>query len=526
MNQTMRRVLENAVVIGLFVLLSGLIAVYFGKDLSWDLANYHFYNPFSYLHNRSAMDVWPYEFVHVYFAPTFDFLTYFLITYTKPLTAVFLMGAIHGLNFWLVFCIAKLLLSSIQIRWTSQMRTVFAFMLACLGIFGPTVLPGLGTFQQDELASIFVLANFYCVMRYLQNKNEASVGWMMVAGVFLGAGIGGKLTTSVFLVGECVALLLVSMRWHVRVYFLVGVIAGWLLMSGYWMAMMWYEHHNPLYPLLNGIFHSPDFPAYDWKDNRFLPFGIKQYLFFPFYYSWSGNFNTYFRDIRYPVLYVLFVIAMGKTILMPSKTKMNDMTKWLVITYIISFVFWQGYFAVFRYIAVLEMLAPLMIYILLSELITKESLRLVVFSVICGVLIITMIPQQMVRLSNYSGTYFNLRMPCETMQIKSAWILMPVSAYALSVNPRPQQYLIPFFPSGWHVAGVPFQDREYRVPTHLSDKLKNQTFIYLLASKEHMKYMRDIAARFAFNKMGKCYSLKNDRQLETGQDVWLCRVLK
>src|ERR1700722_12262318 len=93
-------------VLSFAMLLSGLLSLIRGKELCWDFANYHFYNPFAFIHQRFLQDYWPSSFVHAHLPPTIDFLSYFLVNYFPVISVTFIIGAIHGINFWLVFMIA------------------------------------------------------------------------------------------------------------------------------------------------------------------------------------------------------------------------------------------------------------------------------------------------------------------------------------------------------------------------------------------------------------------------------------
>src|SRR4029079_13454467 len=87
----------------LCMLCGGYLAVFFGRELCWDLAHYHYYTPYAYLYNRYSIDYWPTSYLHQFLNPTIDFLTYGLINYLSPYRAVFILGALHGINLWLLY---------------------------------------------------------------------------------------------------------------------------------------------------------------------------------------------------------------------------------------------------------------------------------------------------------------------------------------------------------------------------------------------------------------------------------------
>jgi hypothetical protein len=58
-------------------LLFGLGALLLGQDASWDLRDYHYYNPYAFLNNRMSFDVAPAQ-LQTYYNPIFiyTFLLY------------------------------------------------------------------------------------------------------------------------------------------------------------------------------------------------------------------------------------------------------------------------------------------------------------------------------------------------------------------------------------------------------------------------------------------------------------------
>ncbi len=527
---------KSLLIIFVCLLLGGFIALWLGKELNWDLANYHYYNPFVFLHQRWQMDYWPSSFVHVYFTPTLDFLTYFLINYFPPTAAVFMLGALHGLNIWLLYCIANLLLKSLgDVRYS----TLFALILALLGLYGPTALTGVGSFQHDDLVSLFVLGFVYlqlrCWLAY-PHTQSLSRGWFTLGAVLLGIGIGAKLTAAVFAVGAAGALLACPIPWQQRLKYVVcfgtAVMLGMLLSSGYWMLHLWLKFHNPIFPLLNGVFHSVDFPAYNWKDPRFLPHGWLQTLFYPFYFSFDGRTgDTDFRDFRFAILYVLFswyALTWGLFRKKESRTQ-SIAINWLLLFFLVTYIVWQYYFSIMRYIVVLEMLAPLVIFLLLHHLLRDRDWRFSVATAIYIFLVLTMASTHMVRAPWFQGSYFNVSMPSWVKQEKSAaLILVPYPAYAFYVNPRPLTYLLPFLPQQWRVAGVPFLQSQYEVPAQVNQFVQRvqPAILYVLGSPDSLPKMQKIAANLGFSKTVQCGNITDDRQAMTHETISICKLKK
>lgn len=520
----------NAVILFFGILACGLLSVQFGKELNWDLANYHYYNAFSFLNHRLNKDSWPMEYVHVYFTPTADLLSYFLINHLQPKLSVFCIGAIHGMNVWLLFYIANAVLTS---WYEIKLRTIIALLLTFLGLYGPTVWPGIGSFQHDNLVSLFVLG---FVALQLKAWRGAEIGGKtfffthLLSGILLGMGMGLKLTVGIYVAGAMFAYFFVPVSWRIRVklnlIFILSVFFGMVLTSGYWMFFLWETYQNPFFPLLNGIFHSPYFLDVNWKDTRFLPQGILQYLFYPFYFSLDGRTGDLpFRDFRYACCYLLFIGLVFKKWFSPPH-KLPIFITWFLFFFVFSYVMWQGYFSIMRYISALEMLAPLIIYLLLEHLIQDRLLKSAFAVLIFMFLFGTMQPVAMIRAPWYETDYFNVRLPAFVKEIREAVVMMPIPAYALSTNPRPQAYLIPFFPHDWRFIGISFFDDHLVIRPdfyHLLDNIKDKK-IYLLGSQFYQEKLLQLINPLGFKEQGVCGLITSDRQFMTHENTWLCPI--
>lgn len=517
------------------MLAGGLIAIYLGKELSWDLANYHYYNPYAFIHHRETLDYWPTSFIHQYICPTLDLFFYFLITTFPPKTAVFLIGSIHGINFWLLFLIARCFL-------TSSSSIQFAFIFALLGMYGPTALPGIGSLQGDEIISIFILGFILLQIKQLQfylKNNVLNKYFIFFGGLLLGIGAGLKLTAGLFVLSGVLAYLIFPFPWRHRLSLLfiycVGVTLGMLAVAGYWMVLLWQHYHNPVFPFLNNIFKSSDFPAANWTETRFLPQGILQTLFFPFYFSLAGQaYDTYFRDFRFAFVYIFFVLFAISAVwtAFRKKTSYDKVEVWLFLFYIFSFVIWEWYFSIMRYAVTLEMLSPLIIYLLARNIFQQKHWRLMVLIPTYYLIFLLMVPIGMVRAQWYSSDFFNVKMPAVVNQTPNASVLIAYPAYVNSLEPRPQSYLIPFFPSNWRFIGVPFNKNvvdlsDRKVRQHIATLInENKGPLFLLASKASVDKLYHSARQFDLIANGKCEKILSERQAISLTTTWLCPVKK
>ena len=498
------------------VIACGVISVAIGKDLNWDLASYHFYNPYAFLNHRSGQDVWPLEFIHIHLTPTADFITYYFITVLSPKLAVFTLGALHGINVWLLYAIARELFSSYS--------RALAIVLAVLGIYGPTVLPGIGSFQHDALISLFVLG---FILLFLKAMTQGFSRKLMVsAGFCLGVGAGLKLTAGIFILGAILSTFFVAENYKKKIsivcWLSFGLIIGLLLTSGYWMLMQWQQFHSPVFPFMNGVFHSPDFPAYSWKDARFMPKNIWQAVFYPFYFSLDGRTNDMpFRDFRFALVYLLVAWCAVK------RFPLQGQSRWLVAFFVTSYLIWQLGFSIMRYAMPLEMLAPIMIFLLLKALVKDTMVRMGLALVMLVIIVLGMHPAEPIRAPWYGTSYFNVVLPLTAQHASHAMVLMPVSAYSLQLMPRPQTYLIPLLPKKWRYLGIPFQGESYRLNAQMSASIDGfNGRLFVLASSDYLPAMTLIAKQLGLIRDGVCADITSDRQKVSYENVKLCPFKK
>ena len=524
-----RQYSQNLLIFLFSIFFFGGLSVFFGKELCFDLAHYHYYDPYIFFHPRPN-DYWPSSFIHQYLNPTIDFLTYFLIHFLTPMMAEFVLGAIHGLNFLLLFLIANLFIKG-------KYQFLFSILIAGIGIYGPMALSGLGSFQNDNLISLFVLGSVFFQLKSFDKK--INIYHVLFSGLLLGVGIGLKYTAGIFLIGMLFTNLLIPIRFFDRIkiltMFVIGVLTGVLLSGGYWMVHLWQQFHNPVFPFLNHIFSSPFFPSINWRDTHLMPNGILQTLFFPFYFSFNGSLvaDAEFTDFRFIMVYV-FIMLVFIHIFLDKIRKKNLFSFtikeiWLLSFFIFSYIVWQYYFSILRYIVALEMLSMLLVFILLEKLIQNPNRHLMLVAILFYTVIFFMTPANMIRARWYDGDFFNVKLPHVVQQTDHALVLIAYTAFVSDLEPRPQSYLIPFFPAQWSFIGVPFFHGRYYFTTEINQEImarisQHQGPIYLLTSDLKMADFYQTAEQFHLKSKGQCENIYSDRQRITNEDTLMCPV--
>lgn len=360
-------------------LLFGLLSVLLGQDDNWDMRNYHLYNPFAVLHGRIGFDIAPGHW-QSYFNPTLDFLYYGLVTYLPGPLAGFVMGALHGLNLMLVLAIAAQVLQ----RLSPAERYSAPLLLAVCGVCGTGFLAQLGSSMGDNMTALLVLSPVLILLRGWDGLSGPRRGTAVVlaAGLLMGLGAGLKLTNATFATGLCLALLTVPAPWpaRLRLAFLFGVavLAGIAITAGWWFATMWQAFGNPLFPQFNNIFKSPLALAFGVIDDVHVPKTIGEALAWPFVFTlhFERVSELKLRQLIWPVVYLLGIALVARLLWRRDGAALpRERERFLLVFFLVSYLAWMKLFGIYRYLIPIELLAPLVAWVLLHALLTAPVAR-------------------------------------------------------------------------------------------------------------------------------------------------------
>lgn len=360
-------------------LLFGLLSVLLGQDDNWDLRNYHLYNPFAVLHGRIGFDIAPGHW-QSYFNPTLDFLYYGLVTYLPGPLAGFVMGALHGLNFMLVLAVAAQMLD----RLAPAERHCVPLLLAVCGVCGAGFLAQLGASTGDNMTALLVLSPLLILLRGWDALQAPRGGnaVVLLAGLVMGLGAGLKLTNATFATGMCLALFTVAVPWRgrVRLAFLFGVavLAGIAITAGWWFVTMWQTFGNPLFPQFNNIFQSPLALTYGVIDDFHVPKTIWETLAWPFVFTlhFERVSELRLRQLIWPAVYLLGLAFAARLLWRRGGVTLPQAReRFLLVFFLVSYVAWMKLFGIYRYLIPLELLAPLVVWILCHALLHASVAR-------------------------------------------------------------------------------------------------------------------------------------------------------
>jgi hypothetical protein len=365
-------------------LLFGLWSLWLGQDRNWDLFNYHLYNAFAFLHDKLQTDFAP-AGMQTYFNPVLDVGYYLLNAYLPAPLVGFLMGVIHGLNFVLLLSIARRALPDLP----AEDRYRVPLLLAVAGVLTANFLSELGNTMGDDTTALFSLASLLVLLTYWHGLGcgaAKSFGIAVLGGLLVGLGMGLKLTNVIYAVALCASLLLFPATPFARVrlafLFGVGVLVGLSLTGGYWLWKMWETFGNPVFPQFSSVFPNALTPRVGVADTSWLPKTVLQTVLWPLLFSLDSRRigQVTIHQWIWPVVYVLFwawAIISGLRILRSSsRGKALDPRARCVVAFVaLSYLLWLKLFSIYRYVVPMELLTPVVAFVLLTQLTSYLTAR-------------------------------------------------------------------------------------------------------------------------------------------------------
>jgi hypothetical protein len=350
-----------------FVLALGALSLALGQDLNFDLLNYHYYDGYAFLHGRTFDDIAP-AGSQSFQPPLIHAFHYLGIAHLPPRLFGFLLGAVHGLNLPLVAALGLLVLP----RGTTR-APLLALLAALAGSLGPAAVSLLGTTFGDNLVSIPALG---ALLLLLASASEGSPrraqGLALAAGALAGAATGLKLTMAAYHVGLFAAALVLwrSSGDLARRLGLLGAgsLVGFAPTGGFWDLELWRRFGNPLFPFANGLFRSGYQSLENFRDTRFMARSAYD-LLRPFVDTALGRSDRLMeigmRDVRFALLLgaglgVLLLAARARARgegPEPLERKAAAFAAWWASSYLA----WALAFYTYRYAALLEFTAPLLL---------------------------------------------------------------------------------------------------------------------------------------------------------------------
>jgi hypothetical protein len=281
-----------------------------GKDMNWDTLDYHFYAGFSALHDRFGMDYFP-AGSQSYFNP-YIYVPFYLLASSR-LSAIVdasILAILHSGILWLTYELALQVAPAPD----GRSRTAVAICSALFAFANPILLNLFGSSYADVTTAELVLGGWLLLVLAVR---APSAKWIVSAGLLLGAASALKLTNSVHALSAGVLLFFLPVRWPCRIRHMAafGAALGvsFVLVCLPWSIRLEQHFANPLFPLLNGIFRSPQFPTAKMLDFRFIPDSFAGAVWRPFAIAkplFMVDDEQQSPDIRYAFLLVAAILLL------------------------------------------------------------------------------------------------------------------------------------------------------------------------------------------------------------------------
>ena len=338
-----------------FCLIAGaILSIIDRTDVNWDLQNYHLYGPFAVLRGHLGTDYFA-AGIQGYLNPLADipyYVTKFILCPNHPAIVAGLAGLPFGLLAFIVFNIAQNLLPDAPVE---------AALAAILGLTGATILSEVGTVYDDILIADILLLGLWAALK------KPGIAASAICGLAVGAAAGLKLTALLFAPGLLVLCLIQARSWRTAInaalLFCLGAAVGFLAFWGWWGALLWQHFHDPLFPVLASIFHSPWAVSVSVHDTRFFPRDAAQWLFYPFFWLQGHSFiasEEPLRDPRFALVYL--ALAAGLLAAFSRRVTFSRPILGLWAFFAISYFFWLIGFSILRYALPLEAISGIVIW--------------------------------------------------------------------------------------------------------------------------------------------------------------------
>ena len=391
-HQTRLTETHGAIISAFVALAVGAYAVFLGQDKNWDLQNYHLYNPYALFNGRLTTDLAP-AGLQTWFSPMLDSVYFIAIHHLHPKLVAFLLGAIQGLNFLLIFKISSRILAD------QRHKVLYALFLALAGILTVGFQAEIGNTMHDSLTALFPLCALWFVLvaiDSLESPDKQHADRLMIAaGLIAGIGIGLKLVTAIYALPLCVALLVLPVSWPRRIRFCLvfgfSTLLGLFLIGGYWLWEMWTTFGNPLFPQFNHIFKGEMAPFEPIRDVRFLPKTFFDKVFYPVIFTFDPQRAAELKYQQYnwlaayiAVLVLLLVRSIDLLRKQAGKRQWSLKRTYLLSFFCLSFLLWLNMFGIYRYLIVIEVLVPLMLFIIACYLAGSSKTPIVASTLIAA----------------------------------------------------------------------------------------------------------------------------------------------
>jgi hypothetical protein len=500
-----------------FGLVSVLIALHEGKSITSDMTNYEFYSGYGLLHGFGT----PYSLagdLQTYTDASLNVVYYVLVAHTPPWFVTTAIALLQSLSLATV---------AVLVWRYSANRMGPAGALAAGAIAGgaalvaPNYISELGSTMSDTVLTLGTVVAVALLYRVLQREQRSSsdVRDVILAAVVLGLTSGLKYTNApyavavVFAFAAAVLFAPAGNRWTARQRLrvlgtLVAVIlAVAVIINLPTEILLWRWYRDPIFPYMNGLFHSPYLLSGDWSDVRWVarsPLSLWQHTIRLIVGGAARHNGLSEEQVRSPALFVGLVITTVLFAVDLAKRRRAEAI-FLELSVLLGFVLWAVAFGYYRYLAPLEMVIPAgsLVLIIGHMQSPKRSARIL----LTGVAALLALSASVSRYQNWghsslSGSYFDVR-ASEFASIRSTEVVIADGSLG---------FVVPYLPNNHDIV---------RIGGNLLEVMSNKW--WSMVTKQ-LRHHHSLALLFPAQKVDTL--LGDMANLGVAVSVHSCRVVK
>jgi len=459
----------------LFVAVAMAFSLSIGADVNWDLQNYHFYAPYALTNWRYDLDLVP-AGLQSYFNPLLDLPYYFTVRYAGIAPAAMLLAAFYGVFAWLVWRLnSRLFALEPFAAWhsSSKLRLLLPLFATALGVTGVAGVSQIGTTFNEVQTAALLLAGLVAVVRAWSDEGPSRSG-ALAAGVLFGAAAALKLTAATFAPALVLASLATAPSYRgiqAAIWICIGWCATFALLFGWWGAVLYSLFENPVFPFYNAIFRSPWFPPVNFRDMRFLPTSMGEWVTYPFSWAFRPSTNVSEMPMADPRLAISLVALLVLVVLRCAGLRLPRPAMFVVTFFALSYIIWLVQFSILRYAMPLEALGGTVV-VMAAALLTRSPAARGSWLPAIGLAAGFVITVQLTQYPSWGRTDFSRRFH----SVDSATV---VDGSLIVVQGQPLGFVIPFV-TGKNLRFVGISEvtklsRGYRLYSRTIDTVLNHT---------------------------------------------------
>jgi len=259
-------------VFGLPAAICALWTLHAGKDVSWDLLNYHYYLPYALLGGRLGQDFFAAS-AQSYLNPVGYLPFYLMVAHGWHSVVVsIVLAAAHSACIGLLYLIARGLFAHLPPREQNEFSVLATALGTATGVYWMTV----GGSFLDPLLVPPMLAGLLLLLREKENPKRGRRA--ALAGALFGIAAALKYSNAIY----ALAALPLAIAMRGGIAYLIGAAAAVAVLAGPWLLLMLREFGNPVFPLFNAWFRSPHALEFNMINERFAVRDPVALLEFPF----------------------------------------------------------------------------------------------------------------------------------------------------------------------------------------------------------------------------------------------------